>query len=96
MSEPKEMRQKVTLSLPVSLVERAKIAAIRSGRTLSDLVAEGLRPVVDQAERRHDDSGTKGGLVYPSARGGGSVLTDAPEPGPTYSRHANELLKRDP
>jgi len=39
-----------TLDLPDSLVKRAKIAAVRRGSTLRDLVAEGLRRVLSDEQ----------------------------------------------
>jgi len=44
-----------TFDLPDSLVKRAKIAAVKRGSTLRDLVAEGLRRVLSEeqnAQRR--------------------------------------------
>jgi hypothetical protein len=39
-----------TFDLPDSLVKRAKIAAVRRGSTLRDLVAEGLRRVLSDEQ----------------------------------------------
>jgi hypothetical protein len=39
-----------TFDLPDSLVKRAKIAAVKRGSTLRDLVAEGLRLVLADSE----------------------------------------------
>jgi hypothetical protein len=45
---------RTTFDLPDELVKRAKIAAVRRGSTLGDLVAEGLRRVltVESAPKR--------------------------------------------
>jgi hypothetical protein len=44
------VRMRTTLNLPDALVEQAKAVARQSGRTLTSLVEQGLRTVLDAAE----------------------------------------------
>ena len=46
---------RVTLYLPESLVERAKIAGIHAKRSVSEMVAEGLKPLVEEIERKQKE-----------------------------------------
>jgi hypothetical protein len=59
MSEEKEMRAKITITLPISLIERAKLIGVRSGKSVSEMVTESLRPTVAKLEEQF-------GRPYPS------------------------------
>lgn len=55
-----------TFDLPDELVKRAKIAAVKRGSTLRDLVAEGLRRVLDEEPKAKRRRMTKPPIELPS------------------------------
>ncbi len=55
-----------TFDLPDSLVKRAKIAAVRRGSTLRDLVAEGLRRVLNEEEPSNRQRMTEAPVKLPA------------------------------
>lgn len=62
------MIERTTVRLPRELLRRAKRKAAEEGRTLTSLIADGLRLVVDQARARPRP--TRGELPVSKATGG--------------------------
>ncbi|MCC6946590.1 MAG: hypothetical protein IT539_02385 [Bradyrhizobiaceae bacterium] len=72
--------ERTTVRLPQDLLRRAKRKAAAEGRTLTALIEEGLRGVVDQREKPVK----RRRVVLPVSKAGGGLL-----PGVDISRFSN-------
>ena len=88
----RHMAERTTVRLPEELLQRAKRKAAAEGRTLTALIAEGLRLVV--ADRRRQSPSTHNDPPVSEARGGAAPGVDLDDSSSLQEAEDLEFLER--